>query len=602
MLTSDEALAIATQWLSSIGAATDAEAFARHVLPAGWLRDLLCFSWDFRTVAGSAKIAAFLAGSDQESGGQSRFARAGLHDFKLDTTSTIGAPALFTLPNNSAVHGVAGAFTFTVASPPAVGRGFFRLVRDTDGAWRAHTLFTNLEDLRGHDEPAVRPEGWADARAERIAEIERDPTVLILGAGQSGLMCAARFGKMGIRTLVLEKTARVGDVWRNRYPNLRLHTPSYHSYILYHPWPETYPKYLSKEEIADFLEAYATEQGIHVWLESQVLKGSTPAYDASAGRWSVEVDRAGTRVTLTPRHILLATGIGSPRIPTWPGMESFSGPIYHSDYHKGAAPFKGKRVVVVGACNAGADICHDCVSEGASEASGRSRLHRYVTMVQRSATCVLAANTADAALFRNLYPAHYSAYDADFVNNSTPPALMMKHAPGITQHFKALDQPLIDGLVKAGMKLTWELTPGGGEVGLVGFLFERAASGTLMDMGCGQLIIDGKIKIKQGFEIEKLEADGLVFSDGSKIEADAIVLATGYAPVIDTAVSIFGEEIKDTIGPKIWGLDEEGEITHCYRPTGAPGLWFALGAFQQLRFFSKHLAIQILADELGLKA
>src|ERR1700761_9735468 len=73
--------------------------------PPDFVADLLCFSWDFRTVAGSAKIAAFLAWSDQESGGQSRFARAGLHDFKRDTTSTIGAPALFTLPNNSAVHG-----------------------------------------------------------------------------------------------------------------------------------------------------------------------------------------------------------------------------------------------------------------------------------------------------------------------------------------------------------------------------------------------------------------------------------------------------------------------------------------------------------------
>jgi hypothetical protein len=93
-------------------------------------------------------------------------------------------------------------------------------------------------------------------------------------------------------------------------------------------------------------------------------------------------------------------------------------------------------------------------------------------MVQRSATCVLAASTADKALFRDVYPPHYSPEDQDFVMNSVPPALTLKMAPGITQRLKALDEPLHEGLKKAGMKLTWEVTPGGGEVGLLGFLFE----------------------------------------------------------------------------------------------------------------------------------
>ncbi|KAJ7263964.1 FAD/NAD(P)-binding domain-containing protein [Mycena rebaudengoi] len=563
-------------------------------MPAGWLRDLLCFSWDFRTIAGSDKVATFLSESDQASGRQPRLAHAGLYDIKLQTTTTIGPPAPFTPPNNPVVQGVSGAFSFAITSPPAVGRAFFRLLKDVDGVWRAHTLFTNLQDLKGHEE--LNPENgypdriWEEAHAERIAEIERDPTVLILGAGHSGLMCAARFGRMSIRSLVVEKTARVGDVWRQRYPNLSLHTPSYHSYFLYHPYPKTFPKFLPKEKIADFLEAYGIGQEVHVWLSSQIV--SAPVYDDCTCRWSVEVDRAGKRVTVMPRHILVATGsMGKPRIPRWPGMESFKGQMYHSDEHRGAAPFKSKRVVVIGACNAGADMCQDFVLKGAAE----------VTMVQRSATCVLAASTADEALFRDAYPPHYSPEDQDFVMNSVPPVLRLKMAPGITQRLKALDKPLHEGLAKAGMKLTWEMTPGGDEVGLLGFLFERSASGTMMDMGCGQLIIDGKIKIKQGVEIEKFEPDAVVFADGSKIEADVVVLATGYDPIAEKATSIFSDDIKNRIGPKIWGMDEEGEMTRVYRPAGVPKLWFALGAFQQLRFFSKHLALQILANELGLK-
>jgi hypothetical protein len=64
-----------------------------------------------------------------------------------------------------------------------VGRAFFRLLKDVDGVWRAHTLFTNLQDLKGHEEldseNGYPDRIWEEAHAAHIAEIERDPTVLI---------------------------------------------------------------------------------------------------------------------------------------------------------------------------------------------------------------------------------------------------------------------------------------------------------------------------------------------------------------------------------------------------------------------------------------
>ncbi|KAJ7154020.1 FAD/NAD(P)-binding domain-containing protein [Mycena crocata] len=591
----EETLAVATQWLASLNAAADVEAFTSHFLPTGWLRDMLCFSWDFRTTAGRDKITEFLS-APSDVADKSRFQLAALHNFQLETNFTITSPATFPVPGGTQREGVLAAFTFSVAFPPATGRGFFRIVADADGKWKAFTVLTNLHDLVGYEEPSERPVGyldltWEEVHAKKIAKIEKDPTVLIIGGGQSGLMCAARFGRMGIRALVVEKTGRIGDVWRKRYPNLSLHTPAHHSSVLYHAWPKTYPKFLPKEKIADFLEAYAVGEEIHVWLSSTILPN--PTYDKSTKRWTVQIDRAGKRASLTPKHILVATGNGKARMPQWPGMDSFTGPLYHSDNHKGAAPFKGKRVVVVGACNAGADICQDFVVKGAAE----------VTMVQRSATCVISFSTAEKSIFGNANSERVAIEDADFMTHSMPPALAVKLAVGgATQRLKQMDQKLHEDLAKTGFKLTWELTPGGGEVGLLGFFLERTASGSMLDMGCGQLIIDGKIKIKQGVEVDKLDPDGMVFKDGSKILADVIVLATGNEPIIENVVSIFGEGIKDKIGSRIWGLDAEGELTQCYRPTGAPGLWFAPGAFQHARFFSKHLAIQILAEELGLKA
>ncbi|KAJ7749873.1 FAD/NAD(P)-binding domain-containing protein [Mycena olivaceomarginata] len=531
------------------GAAKDGATFADLFIPTGWLRDLLCFSWDFRTMAGRGKISEFL--DNKSAGSKSRIEHAALHNFQIETTSTIGPPATFPVPGNPGVQGVSAAFAFSVTSPPASGRGFFRLFPDGAGGWKAFTVLMNLAELAGHEEPTGRPliSGdiiWEEERAKKIIEIENDPTVVIIGGGQAGLMCGTRFGRMGIRALVIERTGRVGDVWRNRYPNLRLHTPAHHSSC-----------FVPKEKLADFLKGYAVGQEIHVWLSSTVL--STPIYNDATKRWTVEIDRAGNRVTLAPKHIIMATGNGKAKIPTWPGMDSFAGPLYHSDSHTGAALFKGKRVIVVGACNAAGDICHDFVNKGAAE----------VTMIQCGATCVISSAAADKALFSVASSERQTIEDIDF-----------------------MDQKLHDDLTKAGFKLTWELTPGDGEVGLCL---------SVLDMGCGQQIVEGKVKVKQEVEIEKLESDGMVFKDGSKIQADVIVLATGYEPIIANAVAVFGEGIKEKIGSKIWGLDEEGELNCCYRPTGAPGLWIAPGAIQHSRFFSKHVAIQILAQELGLK-
>ncbi|KAJ7615365.1 FAD/NAD(P)-binding domain-containing protein [Roridomyces roridus] len=589
MTSNEQPLDVATKWLASLRGAVDAKAFADHFLPTGWLRDLLCFSWDFKSTAGRGKIAEFLS---EPSGpnGKSRFQQAGLRDFELDKSIL---PAKFEVPGNPPLEGMSAAFTFAISSPPAIGRGFVRLLSDEDGVWRAFTLFTNMQDLVGHEEPTEGIEGyfgttWEDEYAKKMAEIENDPTVLIVGGGQGGLMCAARFGRMGIRSLVVEKTARVGDVWRNRYPNLSLHTTIHPSTVLYQPWPKTYPKFLPRDKIADFLEGYAVGQELNVWLSSTVLP--TPTYDPSTGRWTVEIDRAGKRVCITPKHIVFATGIGAPKAPSWPGMDSFAGTMYHSDKHRGAAPFKGKRVVVVGACNAGSDIAEDFVVKGAAE----------VTMVQRSATCVFSSSTYEK--FSPPGDKLPIVEDMDLVNNSMPPALNVELANRGLESFKDCDRELFDGLQKAGFKLTWQMNPGGPEVSPLAFFYNRIASGTMLDMGNAQLIVDGNIKIKQGVEIERIESAGLVFVDGSKLEADVIVLATGYYPIIKSVASIMGEGIKDLIGQHIFGLDEPGlELKNCYRPTGAPGVWVTPGAFPQARFLSKHLAIQIKAEELGLK-
>lgn len=91
-----------------------------------------------------------------------------------------------------------------------------------------------------------------------------------------------------------------------------------------------------------------------------------------------------------------------------------------------------------------------------------------------------------------------------------------------------------------------------------------------MDIGAAEYVINGRIKIKSG-EPERFAENGIIFKDGSFIEADAVIFGTGYYPAKHVLAPIFGEEISERICPA-WGLDEEGEMCRGYRPCGHPGV------------------------------
>ena len=131
-----------------------------------------------------------------------------------------------------------------------VGRctGLVRLV--ADHPQKAWVLATSLGELKGHEEPIDmrRPVGlalsrnfggdnWTDIRAKTAAFAEREPAVLIVGAGQAGLAIAARLGLLGVDTLMIDMRARVGDIWRERYHSLALHNQAKLNHMPYLPWP-----------------------------------------------------------------------------------------------------------------------------------------------------------------------------------------------------------------------------------------------------------------------------------------------------------------------------------------------------------------------------
>jgi hypothetical protein len=206
-------------------------------------------------------------------------------------------------------------------------------------------------------------------------------------------------------------------------------------------------------------------------------------------------------------------------------------------------------------------------------------------MVQRSSTFVVSAETNlhhMAALYGEDGP---PTEDADMIFYSVPNAVAKR---------ANIDEKTLQGLEKAGFKVD----KGPDESGLWIKYLQRGG-GYYLDVGCSQLIVDGKIKIKQGVEISEVVHTGLKFADGETLEADEIVFATGYLNMRTQCRKIFGDEVADKV-KDVWGFDEEGEVRTMWRKTGHRGFWFMGGNLALCRWYSRLLALQIKGLEEGL--
>ncbi|EIW80458.1 hypothetical protein CONPUDRAFT_165974 [Coniophora puteana RWD-64-598 SS2] len=81
-----------------------------------------------------------------------------------------------------------------------------------------------------------------------------------------------------------------------------------------------FPQYIGRTKLADFMESYAIQQELTVWTSSAVSSVPAPVFDEATKRWTVVVNRAGNEVTLNPKHLIIATGIGAPYVPQIPGQ------------------------------------------------------------------------------------------------------------------------------------------------------------------------------------------------------------------------------------------------------------------------------------------
>jgi len=405
--------------------------------------------------------------------------------------------------------------------------------------------------------------------------------VLVVGGGQAGLSAAACLTQLGIDTLIVDREPRIGDNWRKRYHALVLHNQVHVNHLPYMHFPPNWPAYIPKDKIAGWFEAYAESMELNFWTATEFEGG---CYDEKAQRWSITLRRAdGSKREMHPRHIVLATGVsGIPNLPGIPTLRNFSGKVLHSSQYDDGAAWKGKNVLVIGSGNSGHDIAQDLYSNGAK-----------VTLVQRSSTLIVNVEPS-AQLPYALYDEGPSLEDCDLITASIPLAVAKRSHILLTQQAKNLDMDLLTGLERKGFKLDF------GEDG-TGWQFKylTRGGGYYFNVGCSDLIVKGEIELTQFSDITAFVADGVQMRSGETIPADLIILATGYKGQEHLVGKLFGNDVATRVGP-IWGFGDGDELRNMFTRTAQPGLWFIAGSFAQCRIYSKYLALQIKASEIGL--
>jgi len=575
-----DAAEIAARWLDSFAralAARDAAALAGLFTADGHWRDVLAFTWDIDTHSGRAAIEAALG---------PRLAPTAAKDVHIPPQRT--APRFVRRAGTDCVEAI---FEFDTAFGHAAAVA--RLV-EQGGTWRAWTLLTTLEELHGETDdrpPEVRDaeyysrdfggDNWLDQRHKAQAYEDRDPVVLVVGGGQAGLSVAARLRLLGVDTLIVDRHARIGDNWRKRYHSLTLHNEVHVNHLPLMPFPPTYPVFIPKDKLASWFETYVEALDLNYWTGTEMVAGR---YDEAAKRWIVTLKRDGTERTLRPRHIVFATGVSA--IPVWPdlpGLDAFKGEVVHSgDYTHGAA-WKGRPAIVLGTGNSGHDVAQDLCASGAQ-----------VTIVQRSPTYIVSIREAQKVY--SIYTEGLPFEDCDLLAGASPYPVLQRAYQLSTAEMRQVDAKLLDGLKKRGFKLTFGEDDTGFQM-----MYLRRGGGYYFNVGCSDMIVDGRVKLLQYDAIDRFEAGGARLKDGSLLPAELVVVATGYRNQQETARAWLGDAVADRIGP-VWGFDAGGELANMWKRTPQPGLWFTAGSLAQCRIYSRYLALQIKALEDGLVA
>ncbi|KAL4875462.1 putative flavin-containing monooxygenase [Aspergillus karnatakaensis] len=440
---------------------------------------------------------------------------------------------------------------------------------DTWTVWPMLTLVKTAEELGDVDALEKAPL-LKDSATNGSSDIDGMTDAVVVGAGQSGLFTLSRFKALGVTAIGLEKNAAVGDNWTNRYDSATLHLSKWYANM---PFGDTfnddkYPYFLTADHLARGYRQFAEEYG----LEART----------SSNMWTVNVDHKQETYSIKTRHVVFAIGADQvPNYPQYPNRETYKGITIHSVDYKSPKAWKGLKGAAVGTANTAHDVAEDMVEEGLAS----------VTMVQRSPTIVLPWGFVSHN-HNNDYNALADLYESDQMAWGLPLTFSDTLGVAAYQGYAARNADYYEALEAKGFRTVRK--------GNIMKEIRQRSGGHYLDVGNVKNITDGLVQIKGG-EIESYTPTGLKFKDGSTLDADVIVWATGFQSNIRNTVG-------KIVGPKANALledyprwNEVGEVPGWFRPQKQYGIWYATGDLAMGRLYSRFMAYLIKAGLLGIQ-
>ncbi|MCU1378887.1 MAG: hypothetical protein JWN29_1870 [Acidimicrobiales bacterium] len=372
----------------------------------------------------------------------------------------------------------------------------------------------------------------ADSRAitwggKLPADVREASPVVVIGCGESGILAGIRLAQAGLPFTIIEKNDGPGGTWwENRYPGARVDVGSHQYCYSFEPGDHWSEYYCRQPELRDYFAMVLDKYG----LRSRCRFGTTVTavtWDEAGGRWRVEVlGSDGAADVLDARFVISAVGsLNLPKLPDIPGMDSFTGPSFHSSRWPDDLDVAGTRFALLGAGASGFQIAPTIAEEVGQ-----------LTIYQRTAQWMFPN-----PVYRMTVPAgdrwalrHLPFYARWFRFLMTYPGISVGTAP----YRRDPDYPDADGLaINQGNAARrkqlegWITSHLDGRADLIEkSIPDYPASGKriLQDDGfwlraLGQPNVE---LVRTG--IDRIVPDGIVTVDGTLREADVICYATGF--------------------------------------------------------------------------
>ena len=200
--------------------------------------------------------------------------------------------------------------------------------------------------------------------SNRVAEHVQ---VAVIGGGQAGLSVGYCLAAQGVSFVILDASARIGDAWRRRWDSLRLFTPAKFNGLVGMPFPATAFSFPTKDEMADYAEAYTRRFDLPVRTSTRVERlwrdGTRYVIEANAARYTAD-------------HVVVAmSSYQAPRVPAFASALDRRIVQFHSIEYRNPGQLQPGDTLIVGAANSGADIAMDVAPFHRTFLSGRHPGH-----------------------------------------------------------------------------------------------------------------------------------------------------------------------------------------------------------------------------------